>query len=224
MKHREDSSLIREALLSEPGTLAEAPDCLDDEALAGFVAASLDAGSRTAAMVHLAGCARCRSAVASLARALTDAPVAREIARVDSPGHRRLARILLPLGAAAALLLLVGRPRDTDTNGPAPVHREPTITAGTSPVLRSPSGAVVGVDSLRWGTVPDADRYRVTLFSGAGEVLYEVQLTDTVALFPDSILLLPGRPYLWKVEARTGFDRWTASELMEFTLRGTAPR
>jgi hypothetical protein len=83
---------------------------------------------------------------------------------------------------------------------------------------------VVGVDSLRWGTVPDADRYRVTLFSGAGEVLYEVQLTDTVALFPDSILLLPGRPYLWKVEARTGFDRWTASELMEFTLRGTAPR
>jgi len=55
-------------------------------------------------------------------------------------------------------------------------------------------------------------------------VLFETQLADTLAALPDSILLDPGRPYLWKVEARTGWQRWSASGLVEFSIAGGAPR
>ena len=72
--------------------------------------------------------------------------------------------------------------------------------------------------------VAGADRYRVTLFDGGGRVLFETQLADTLAALPDSILLDPGRPYLWKVEARTGWQRWSASGLVEFSIAGGPPR
>jgi len=74
--------------------------------------------------------------------------------------------------------------------------------------------------------VPGADRYRVTLFDASGHVLYETQLAGTVAVLPDTVVLVAGRPYLWKVAARTGWDRWSPSELVEFSLapRGGTPR
>jgi len=85
---------------------------------------------------------------------------------------------------------------------------------------------VANADTLRWLGVPGADRYRVTVFDAPGQVRYETQLAGTVALLPDTVVLVAGRPYLWKVEARTGWDRWSASELVEFSLapRGGAPR
>jgi hypothetical protein len=73
---------------------------------------------------------------------------------------------------------------------------------------------------LRWSAAAGADRYRVTLFDADGRVLYETEVGETVAPLPDSVAPGPGRPYLWKVEARTGFDRWSASDLVEFTVAG----
>ncbi len=64
--------------------------------------------------------------------------------------------------------------------------------------------------------MPDADRYRVTLFDASANLLFDVQTTDTSATLPDSLHIVPGRSYLWKVEARTAWDRWAASELIEF--------
>jgi hypothetical protein len=71
---------------------------------------------------------------------------------------------------------------------------------------------------LRWTAVPGADRYRVTLFDADGRVLFETQVPDTIAALADSVSLQAGRPYFWKVEARTGFDRWTGSSLAEFRV------
>jgi hypothetical protein len=84
----------------------------------------------------------------------------------------------------------------------------------------SPVGAVAAAPLLRWAPVDGADRYRVTLFDADGEVLYETELTDTVAPVPDTVAVLPGQTYLWKVEARTDFDRWVGSELVEFSITG----
>jgi hypothetical protein len=79
---------------------------------------------------------------------------------------------------------------------------------------------VAAVTDLRWSPVAGADRYRVTVFDATGGVVYASESSDTVLAFPDSVALVPGAAYLWKVDARTGFDRWAASELAEFRVAG----
>jgi hypothetical protein len=192
-------------------------ECLDDDTIAALAEGALAPESRAAALSHVASCARCRAAVASVARALVDRAVTREF---PAGGRRGLYRITLPLAAAAVLLLLLRSP----VVDLLPVHRGPPPPPATVPIPRSPLGAVAAADELRWSAVAGADRYRVTLFDAAGRVLYETQASDTVVTLPDSITLLPGATYLWKADARTGFDRWTASQLVEFTIAGTLPR
>lgn len=82
----------------------------------------------------------------------------------------------------------------------------------------SPVGDVASAATLQWTLVAGADRYRVTLFNAAGAVLFEAQVTDTAVTLPDSVVIAQGRSYLWKVEARTGWDRWAASDLIEFRV------
>jgi len=204
---------LRDALGATPAPEARTPDCLDDDTVAALAAGTIDAAARLHALSHLATCPRCRHAVASVARALADPAVAREVA-VAERGGRRL-RYGVALSAAAGVLLLLVGPRLLDLG--RPVHRAPPPT-GAVPVPASPVGVVADADTLRWVAVPGADRYRVTVFDAPGAVLYETQLADTVAVLPDSLVLVPGRPYLWKVAARTGWDRWSPSELVEFSL------
>lgn len=88
----------------------------------------------------------------------------------------------------------------------------------------SPIGAVAGANVLQWTSLAGADRYRVTLFEAGGRVVYETERADTAVTLPDSIGLVPGRSYVWMVEARIGFDRWSTSRLVEFSIVGGAPR
>lgn len=195
--------------------------CLEDDIIAVLAEGTVDAATRAEALPHLARCSRCRVAVASVAHALADSSVARDVATIRGDGWRRVYRVALPAALAAAALLIVVRPREGDFRQP---HRAPTITASPAPVLMSPLGAVANAQFLRWAGVAGADRYRVILFDATGGALYETQLSDTVAVLPDSIVLTPGLSYLWKVEARTGFDRWSTSELVQFSIAGGAPR
>ena len=195
------------------------PDCLPDDVIAALADGSLAPEVRGSVLPHVASCARCRGAVASLARALADPAVAREIS--VSSGRRRGYRITVPLAAAAVLLLLLSSPAGERS----PAHRgPPPPPPATTPVPRSPLGAVAAVDDLRWSPVAGADRYRVTVFDATGRVMYASEVSDTVALFPDSVPLVPGASYLWKVDGRTGFDRWAASELAEFKVAGPRRR
>ena len=73
-------------------------------------------------------------------------------------------------------------------------------------------------------TILNPSGYRVVLFDAGGRVLYEAQVADTSAPLPDSVTLVPGRPYLWKVEARTGVARWSASDLVRFSIAPGARR
>jgi hypothetical protein len=218
--HSDPFDLLRRALAASDRQLAEppTPDCLDDNTVAALAEGSLDAAARAAAMVHLAGCPRCVTAVASVARALADPRVSREVAGAEGRGRHRFYRIALPM-AAAAILIILALPRRTGDSGA--IHRAPTLTATAAPAPMSPVGVVAEPELLRWASVAGADRYRVTLFDAESRVLYEKELTDTVAAIPDSIRFSAGRPYLWKVEARTGWDRWVASSLVEFHVAGT---
>ncbi len=198
------------------------PDCLDEHTVAALADGTLDAETRGRALVHLATCALCRRAVASVAEALADGPITHEIEIVE--GRRRrggpLVRIAVPLAAAATVLLLLWSPADDRSPG----HRGPPPPPATTPILRSPVGAVSAAKELRWSHVAGADRYRVTVFDATGGVVLAADVSDTVVAFPDSIVLVPDVSYLWKVDARTGFDRWATSELTEFRIAGPRRR
>lgn len=202
---------------------APTPDCLDDDALGALAEGTPDPAVRSAAMAHLASCARCRSTLASLAQALADPNVAREVRVLEAAPKPRWHRFVLPAAAAAAILLFLG-PLDLLRQQPAYLHRAPTITNGSLPSAVTPHGTVADVAELRWTPVEGADRYRVTVFDAEGRVVYEVEPVAAVAPLPDSVRLTPGRRYLWKVEARVGFDRWVASDLVGFSLASRRPR
>jgi hypothetical protein len=190
-------------------------ECLDDDIIAGLADGTLDPALRATVLPHLAGCVRCRTALASVTRALSEPTVTRAIVATER-GPRRLYRIAVPLAAAAVLLLLLRSPSPQDGG-----HRGGGLPGAPVPV--SPVGTVADVSVLVWRSVTGADAYRVTLFDAEGRVAYETRATDTAMSLPDSVVLVSGRPYLWKVEARTGFDRWITSELVEFSVAGHAP-
>jgi hypothetical protein len=73
---------------------------------------------------------------------------------------------------------------------------------------------------LRWESAAGADLYRVTLFQRDGRVMYRSELRDTAAALPDSVCLAAGGSYLWKVEARTGWEQWASSPLVDFSIEG----
>lgn len=218
MTRPDDFDLLRRVLAPYvSGESPSTPDCLDDRTLAALAEGTLDAGSRAAALPHLAACIRCRSRVASVARALADPKVAGEV-RAAEGGRRRRVRGTgwVAAGvAAAAVLLLIARPPGFEESL---LHRAPAVTAAPAPAALWPVGPVADAPSLRWTPVSGADRYRIALFDAGGEVLYETELAGTLALLPDSALPAPGETYWWQVEARIGFDRWVASDLIEFSV------
>lgn len=213
-------AIMKQALAGRARGDGPTPECLDDDTLAALAEGSLEAAARAAALAHVAGCAHCRAGVASVARALDDPAVAGEVVALTRLRHRWL-KVALPAAAAAAVLLLAW-PRAADDDL-AP-HRAPSGSTEALPVPVAPIGAVAGAPMLQWRALSGADRYRVTLFDDAGRVLYEVQVGDTVVPLPDSVRLVAGRTYLWKVEGRTAWDRWSASDLVEFSIpAGAAP-
>jgi hypothetical protein len=131
--------------------------------------------------------------------------------------------VAAPLAGAAAVLLLTLVPWGRISERGGRVLREPAITTTTAPSPIVPLGAVAALPPLTWTSVPHADRYRVTVFDTNGSLVWETQTPDTAAVVPSTITLRPGVPYFWKVAARTGWDRWVASDLTTFTVGATRP-
>jgi len=217
VSHPDPLDMLRHRL---DASARETPECLDDATLAALADGALDAAPRATALPHLATCARCRRVVASVARSLGDPGIARELAALQGTRRRRLFTIGLP-AAAAAILLAFALPRWLNET---PGHRGPPLPGAVVPRPLAPVGTVAEARWLRWAAVAGADRYRVIMFDADGRVLYETQLPDTAVTLPDSVTLAPARPYLWKVEARTGWDRWSASELVQFSIAARADR
>jgi len=199
--------------------------CLDETALARL--ASGEPRSATPAEIaHLLHCAHCRGELASLVELLGDSSIAHEIRAAEIQPDARFTRRHLPTFAAAAVLLLLAWPtgrRWLAPSAPSSVresvaHRGPTIAASGAPTLLTPKSDVDGLPTFSWTAVSGARRYRLTLYDHSGHVVYESEVTDTTLALPDSIVLARAVVYGWQVEARTGIDRWTPSELAIFTL------
>jgi anti-sigma factor RsiW len=174
--------------------------------LVAYIDGALKDADRGRVEAHLAGCAECRFEVAAVVRLVRTALQPR--------------RVGVGLAAAAVLALLLVPALDLPSRFGPTGYREPAVTTTAPPVAIAPRGAVESARELVWSAVPRATRYRVMLMDSAGTVLWRWEIADTVAVLPDTVRLRPGSPYFWKVEAETGFDRWVASDLVDFTAGG----
>ncbi len=185
---------------------------LESGEVAGYLDHSLAPADRSRIEAHAAACDECRAELVEAAWLLRTQP--------------RRRGWYVPAGAvaaaAAAVFLVVWSGSVKVPPGP-PDFREPALTTAVAPVVVAPRGVTSSAARLVWTAVPHADRYRLTLFDGKGSVVWETQTPTTSALLPDSIRLLPGALYLWKVEAQTGWNRWVASDLVEFSLGPVQP-
>jgi len=64
--------------------------------------------------------------------------------------------------------------------------------------------------------------YRVRVWNQSGDVIWSGETRDTVVAIPSQVQR--GVSYLWEVNARTGWDRWTSSEFVEFKIGSSESR
>jgi hypothetical protein len=196
--------------------------CLDADSIAALAdgAASGDA----AVLAHVASCARCRERLASATEALNDQSVQSELTKLERgdpravPASRRWL-VMAGLAAAAALVVVIGPLKSFRDSGAAvelPLNRDPSITSSPAPRIVSPTSQNVS-EPLRWTSVPHADLYRIRVWNPSGDVVWSTESRDTMVAVPRE--LAANTRYLWEVEARTGWDRWVTSDLVELTLR-----
>ena len=200
--------------------------CLDDGAIAALLEGTAG-GERERSVSHLATCPSCRHRLATVSRLLRDDTIATERRHLDAARHRpgwRTAAVAI--GAAASLagafvaggLIRQGTGPSSDGGGAESTHRDGVITSTVAPRILPPSSTTATPDSLRWTSVPYADRYQVLVFDREGTLVWEPQTTDTAVAVPARLARVSST-YIWKVEARTGWDRWVASEWARFTVQ-----
>lgn len=175
--------------------------------IAGFADGSLEASEHAAAAEHLAGCRACRDELAEVHRIL----------RTHRP-HRRPWLVPAAGAAAAAVIILLVWPGMREPSGDQHLTREPALTTTLAPQPIEPLDQVATADSVRWGSVPGAIRYRLTIFAADGDVVWQTSPADTAVAIPDSLGLAPGDQYYWQIKAETGYGRWVESELVPFTV------
>jgi len=181
---------------------------LDPRDVAAYIDRAATPDERARIESHLATCAECRAEVSDAARITATLPRSR--------GARR-SLIVSAAGIAAMLLVFLWPRGDRDSTRQ---HRESALTTTVSPVILTPVGAVESVSTFTWSSVPHASRYNVQVFDAEGSVVLRGETADTVLVPPPGITLKGGRPYYWKVEAQTGFERSASTDLVEFSIRG----
>lgn len=181
---------------------------LDHGEVAGYVDGVVSGDALTAIEAHLSVCPECRAEVSDVSSILRTAP---------SAGHVRR-RVWIPAAAAAALVLLWVVPRAVREPAVS-AHREEAVTTTVAPRPVAPRGTVDSTAAFVWSSVPYANSYRIRLYDADGSLLWEQETGDTITAAPTSVRLRARTSYFWKVEAQTGFNRWAASDLVEFTPR-----
>ena len=157
---------------------------------------------------HLVTCPECRAEVSEAGHIIATLPSARRIGRP----------VLITAAGIAAVLLIFLLPRADRRISPQ--HREAPVTTTIAPVILAPVGAVESTNAFMWSSVPHTDRYELRVFNSDGSVVWQTETTDTVVSIPRSIILQPGVSYYWKVQAHTGIERSTSTDLVEFSIGG----
>jgi len=180
---------------------------LDPREVAGYVDRVLPDTERARIEAHLATCPECRAEVADAGRIIATLPRPRRIRR----------SVMVSAAGIAAMLLVFLWPRAHRDLG-NPQHREPGVTTTIAPRVIAPVGGVESADRFVWSSVPHAGLYTLRIFDPDGSVVWQGETPDTVLTPPPPVGLRLDRSYYWKVEAHTGFQRSTSTELVEFSI------
>jgi anti-sigma factor RsiW len=178
------------------------------EQLVGYVRGSLEASAHTRVERHLADCRPCANEIGDLVRL---------------SGRKRSWFRPVPAGAmaaAAAALFLVVWINRPSTQEPAATREQP-LAGIAAPAPLSPSGRAAAPVVFRWAAEGGL-QYRVVLFDSLGSAIFDSVAPAGALSLPDSVRLVPGALYLWKVEAEVAPDRWVSSELVRFRPSGAA--
>ena len=182
---------------------------LTEDEMVAFLGHQLEAEERHEVELHLARCTECRDELVAVT----------EILQPEREPRRIPWRILAPVAAAAAAVtLVVAGPWNVGSPDDAPQHRDTPAFGSAVPTPVAPFGPVSEVEQLVWLGLDGADRYRLTLYDSEGQVLWKATTPDTVVQLPDSVVLNAGARYLWRLEARVGWDLWEASDLIDFRI------
>src|SRR5215831_217116 len=222
VRHRALATDVRRATREAGDVRGE---CLDEMAIAALAEGVATDDARIAGTAHLVTCASCRSQLAELCAALDDSAIATALPRDGATRRQRSAIMSVSaagLAAAAVLVFAIGPNRGRHETA-APM-RDETGALVLAPVAVEPVDIVSGALVFRWSSVPRANRYRVRVFDPEGVVVWETQTSDTTVAPAPAMTLERGARYLWKVEARTDFDRWVGSALTEFKLSADGAR
>lgn len=192
--------------------------CLPDDAIGALA----EGGQGSAIEVaHLATCGSCAERLASVSRILAHEDVADVARSVRAPGGAAWRRgWLAGASAVAAAALMIVVVRTARHPEPEAALREEPMALIATPRPVQPVGAVERVETLSWRSVPGATRYRITLFTQDGVTAWTEGTADTALTLPLGVRLAPNAVYYWKVEARTDWDRWSSSELIEVRIGG----
>ncbi len=181
---------------------------LDPRDVVAYVDRAATPSERARIESHLVTCPECRAEVSEAARIIATLPRARETQK----------RALITAAGIAAVLLVFLMPRVDRQVGLQ--HREAPVTTTVAPVILAPVGAVESADVVTWSSVPHADRYELRVFDSDASVVWRTETVDTVVSIPRTVSLRPGVSYYSKVQAHTGIERSTSTDLVEFSIRG----
>lgn len=179
--------------------------CADVEARdldAGYLAGRLSPDEAAAYEAHYFGCERCWAALRLASE--TRAALALGGSGVGAPAvvprrapRRWSRRNIWGLASAATLLLVAGTVQFLSSR--RALESEAALLRGPADSIAVRAAAAEGTLSAFWGRVGDADRYRVRLFGGDGQVLIERETTDTTLTISLESL---------DASARTGVRYW----------------
>jgi len=200
---------------ADVGSAPRTPACPPDDQIAALAEGSLDVEERDALLPHVGSCSHCRALLASLSRARSSLVGAKQLDVLGRPGDVvkrgvRWRSIMIPVAAAAVLLLMIWSRAER-----SPLREPPATLQAPRPIR--PVAQVAAPTSLVWSSIPQAGRYRVTIFDREGGVVWETQTADTSVSLPDTVHLGYGVEYYWKVSARIELNRWADSPLTGFT-------
>ncbi len=211
-------SRLKRILKEKPRKSQRGWGCLSESDLAAFAEGKVAIQERKRIEPHLERCSYCREQAAFAVRAHEESqqPVpeawltrARKLA---SPGGRVAAHSPWRWAAAAAVCLVlvsiiaVYTPRQgTQTQGPnIPAAVRGESNAASSPELISPApGTIVPTQgtAFRWNPVPGARRYKISVVTGSGDLVWQGSSHATSAKLPTDVHLAAGQKYFVWIRA-----------------------
>ena len=179
---------------------------MSDLDIAAYVDHTLHGDKLEAIEEHLVECAMCRDNVVH----------AHDIVS-KSRRNRRVTKSAIMLLAAAAIVVVAV----STLKRPFQESRDAMRSGSTDQALIAygPIGEVRSSPSrFTWGSTPQALSYHITITGDSGTEVWSGSATDTTIVLPVSVSLVPGRRYLWVVDAVTSDGTTRSTGLHEFGI------